>query len=80
MDKPHNPRAFPSGAVDTQYGGMTLRDWFAGKAIRMMLNVELAEGRGFEGDHPSVTDEKRAARAYQLADAMLAEREKGGAA
>ena len=43
--------------------GMTLRDWFAGQAVTNM---------NFRDDWGSI-----ARRAYQLADAMLAERTRG---
>jgi hypothetical protein len=44
--------------------GMSLRDWFAGQAIRSRW-----------GDGTAMTPEQAASMAYQLADAMLAERE-----
>ncbi len=57
-------------AVDVTYDGMTLRDWFAGQALMMMYaqtNHEAVAGH----------DEKTvAAWAYEIADAMLAERDK----
>jgi hypothetical protein len=43
-------------------GGMTLRDYFAAKALTMLLH--------------DLDAEVLAGRAYQVADAMLAEREK----
>jgi hypothetical protein len=46
--------------------GMSLRDWFAGQALH------IPELRG-------ETPQRVADWAYSLADAMLAEREKGGA-
>ncbi len=59
--------AFP---LESDYGsqsGMTLRDYFAGQAI-----VALAERAGkFDMSH------SQAEYAYRLADAMIAEREKG---
>ena len=63
--------AFP--VVDmskTQCLGMTLRDWFAGQA----LVGAVAGGRGLVISHTMF-----ASSAYAIADAMLAEREKGGA-
>jgi hypothetical protein len=51
--------------VDT---GLTLRDWFAGQALRAVLDTDdysIAEGRKI-----------LAANCYQIADAMLAERSK----
>lgn len=49
-------------------GGMTLRDWFAGQAL-------VGGMAGVAGDPAEFAEE-----AYAIADAMLAEREKGGAA
>ncbi len=67
-NKPENPRAFPNLGDDpqtntkTRYDGMTLRDYFAGKALAS-LRV---------GDW---TDCKDGAKyCYDYADAMLAER------
>lgn len=49
--------------------GMSLRDWFAGQALAVMLyDVQL-----------SGSFDRYANAAYGLADAMLAERAKGGA-
>ena len=45
--------------------GMTLRDWFAGQALVMLANYR-------SGKPPP---EGLAARCYELADAMLAERD-----
>lgn len=50
---------------------MSLRDYFAGQTMSLLIRLEERHGV-FE----NVTDEKRAERAYQLADAMLAERAK----
>jgi hypothetical protein len=50
-----------------RYTGMTLRDWFAGKALMSMLNTPTTIGEG---------DFARAAElSYRFADAMLAERD-----
>lgn len=50
--------------INTQHGGMTLRDWFAGQIA----------GEYFDAD---VIDPAKAAKfVYQCADAMIAEREK----
>jgi len=54
-------RAFPSGAIDDRYGGMALRDYFAGQALPPLV----AKG---------ITPAGAAAIAYAIADAMLAER------
>ena len=56
----NNPQAFPSNVWWET--GMTLRDYFAAKAMQGIL---------FEGLEP----EETAKHAYQMADAMLMERE-----
>lgn len=56
-------------AVTTARGGMSLRDYFAAAALRVRY-----------GDGTAMTQEDAAAMAYQLADAMIAEREKRHAA
>lgn len=53
--------------------GMSQRDWFAGQA---MAGLAAHSGSYGFGNGPS----DLADRAYEIADAMLAEREKGGAA
>ncbi len=47
--------------------GMSLRDWFAGQAMIVMLRVPV----------PCGIPERIAQAAYGIAEAMLAEREKG---
>lgn len=70
--KPENPAAFPiffptDGECEPAYiEGMSLRDYFAAQAMASIFNVKNAP-----------TDFKTvSAWAYQLADCMLAEREK----
>jgi hypothetical protein len=65
--QPDNPSAFP-----TPYrNGMTLRDWFAGQALPVII-ADL----GHEGNDVPVADMPRysAKGAYVYADAMLAAR------
>lgn len=67
-DKP----AFPVTAGNQVFTtGMTLRDWFAGMALQSAW--EALDKGYYESDQPNSSI---AAAAYQLADAMLAEREK----
>jgi hypothetical protein len=75
-----NPPAFPHG--DGPFGGwhagMTLRDWFAGQAVVAVMadNTKLM----LDGPKPEPkSPENIAAACYVIADAMLAERAKGGA-
>lgn len=79
MTKQDGGPAFPYGTKETRwlYGnedvtqgnepGMSLRDWFAGQAL-----PGIAFDCGLEHS-------EAAERCYQFADAMLAERAKGGA-
>ena len=71
----------PETARPTKYiwtGGMTLRDWFAGKAMQGLIStdvgwkviIEQAKDKGIE------RAEVVADCAYELADALLAQREK----
>ena len=64
MSKNTGGPVFPSGSHDR---GMTLRDYFAAKAMQEMVN----EYDDFDF---------MAQTAYAMADAMLKAREKGGAA
>jgi hypothetical protein len=52
--------------------GMTIRDYFATKALQGMLAYPGDEGRG--SWHSNASEESCARAAYQYADAMLAER------
>lgn len=65
MNKWHGDPAFPipSGPFHGEYPGMTLRDYFAAKAMQALID------KGF-GDKSSARE------AYKYADAMLAERDK----
>jgi hypothetical protein len=56
---PNNPMAFPTS--ETLYGGMTLRDYFAGQALA-------------SGIAPMLGPEERAKFCYRVADKMLLER------
>ena len=63
-----NPSAFPHGSSEFNYdesSGMTLRDYFAAKAMQTILGV------GATDDIAVI-----AKAAYETADAMLAERAK----
>jgi hypothetical protein len=66
IPKPENPLAFPNTDCQTfSHDGMTLRDYFAAKAMQSLIlqKVEVADGYIAQG-------------AYQIADAMLQERSK----
>ena len=66
----------PTTAPEIYYG-MTLRDWFAGKAIAPTIDTHC--GAMQEGKiHSSEFAKCVAKSCYQFADAMIAEREKGG--
>lgn len=61
--------------VPVKYTGMTLRDYFAAGAMSQGMAVLVALGNR-PNDHQLCS---LAETAYKAADAMLAEREKGGA-
>ncbi len=70
VDAPENPPAFPmqpvtaSGKPCSPESGMTLRDYFAGQALV-----------GFLSNAQFYVPDAIGCRAYEAADAMLAERE-----
>ena len=66
FNKPTDPPAFPTGTGVTPYSpGMTLRDYFAAKAI-------------FHTIEHNNTYKDAAESAYKMADAMLKARETNG--
>lgn len=76
MNKPNNPPAFPMWDKDDtvferpiRQPGMTLRDYFAAKAMHGFASRLMDTGSGY--DFEIMSEES-----YQIADAMLAEREK----
>jgi hypothetical protein len=92
MSAPKNPPAFPRSGFDGDettcssdhrsrpQDGMSLRDYFAAKAMAAMLSQQLQP----EGKPLYETDDPEQARSlaylsYKAADAMLTERETGGA-
>jgi hypothetical protein len=79
-----NPSAFPfqpvtvDGEPNSPEYGMSLRDWFAGQALAG-LTVELSDSMVTDLSEGIRGGRFVAGAAYQIADAMLAERAKGGA-
>jgi len=66
-----NGEAVTAGMYFAEGPGMTLRDWFAGQALPAVIQqLKLHKDGRHEIDRVC----------YELADAMLAERAKGGAA
>lgn len=62
-------QAFPSAGPVYQCG-MTLRDYFAAKAMASMI-AGASSGKVFGGDYQAVTIERNMRAAYLIADAML---------
>lgn len=62
-----NTSAFPRSASVYDPEGMSLRDWFAGLAMQGLI---ANRGTSYWKDTPAL--------AYTMADALLAERQKGG--
>lgn len=67
MTTPNNPFAFPFVANDLVNPGLSLRDYFA---------AHIAAGMVTDKEQWGANPETMAANAYQLADAMLKERER----
>jgi len=66
MSKDTGGPAFPDDSQHDYNGGMTLRDYFAAKAMQSLLSYyEMPAGKNNIAKH-----------CYQLADAMLLERDK----
>ena len=66
-DKPiYNEPAFPVIVADEQFSGMTLRDYFAAKAMEAIYADPTL--------HPDVTLPEIAIEAYKMADALLTAR------
>jgi hypothetical protein len=65
MTKDTGGPAFPTPAHNLQNDGMTLRDYFAAKAMHATVHAWITEK-----DYPS-TDFEVARNAYAIADAML---------
>jgi hypothetical protein len=70
--KPKNPNAFPSETAQKDYSGMKLRDYFAAKAMQGIMSEYLSKGsgNGYWAKYDMIAKE-----AYQVADAMLKQRE-----
>jgi hypothetical protein len=66
MSKNDGGPAFGNPGTYEHTRGMSLRDWFAGQALSAFHDIPINEA----------ASQFRAAVAYQLADAMLAERSK----
>lgn len=82
-NKPDNPPAFPVAedhkiADDFPWAaGMTLRDYFAAKAMQGMMSFPGTEAMGNYHNNCDTSD--MASEAYRIADAMLKERERSDA-
>lgn len=77
--------AFPHDSKFPGAKGMTLRDYFAAKALPFVMRLYSEEARGDKFvpdlDFDLATDAQEIAyEAYRIADAMLEQRAKGGAA
>ena len=74
---PAYPQISELGDIAATSAGMSLRDWFAGQALASIANhTGLLPAARKQGLGVCVV---AAVAAYEYADAMLAEREKGGA-
>lgn len=78
MNTTINPPAFPRpGGWENPQDGMTLRDYFAAKAMPAVMNpTDAPFSADEETSKPCVLWADFAKAAYMMADAMLAERQK----
>lgn len=67
IENKHRPTCPTCGQLMTGDDDITIRDYFAAKAMQSLMTLE------FYCDYP---EEEMAEKAYKAADAMLAEREK----
>ena len=71
---PAFPVAFKWGRELSQYNGMTLRDYFAAKAMQVILQSQYKDGI-YVGDLDNDCEQVCASSAYIMADAMMKARE-----
>lgn len=77
-NKPKNPHAFPldANACLEEYKGMTLRDYFAAKAMQSVLsNQTFLEIILRDAEAETLASEAVSRTAFVMADAMLKQRE-----
>ena len=67
---PAFPVSFKWGKELRQYNGMTLRDYFAAKAMQVILQSQYEDGI-YVGDHDNISEQVCANSAYIMADAMM---------
>ena len=71
---PAFPVSFKWGRELAQYTGMTLRDYFAAKAMQVILQSQYEDGI-YVGDLDNDCEQVCASSAYIMADAMMKVRE-----
>jgi arginase family enzyme len=75
-NKPNNPSAFAFGTESEMQYGMTLRDYFANSAMQANLtSPELMEVVSIKQIEDKTAFDAIARVSYQIADAMLKQRE-----
>ena len=67
--------AFPRDERHLGHNGMSLRDWFAGQALGAVATISIQPGMKAADGGP-IESRHIAQAAYNIADAMLAERSK----
>jgi len=71
--KTNNPYAFPIVLQNDDFNpGMTLRDYFAGQAMKALINKTLNDA---VSNHGTQYQDEIANDAFKIADAMLRQRE-----
>jgi len=77
---PENPNAFPSDEIRErevyqQFQGMTLRDYFAAKAMQAALTGMYTRNESYSPEKVNETIELASKNAYYMADLMLKARQ-----
>ena len=75
MSKKTGGPAFPHGQLRDEYNGMTLRDYFAAKAMQSLLTLEITAETIDRYERDMLGSPSISLTSYAVADAMLKARQ-----